>query len=39
LRAVNSRVAVQDKAANITELLERLGARADETIEAGYVEL
>lgn len=34
-----SRRDAQDKAALITELLERLGARADETIEEGYVEL
>jgi 5-methylthioadenosine/S-adenosylhomocysteine deaminase len=34
-----SRRDAQDKAAIITELLERLGARADETIEADYVEL
>ncbi|HEX2344634.1 MAG TPA: hypothetical protein VHI98_29465 [Vicinamibacterales bacterium] len=29
----------QDKAAIITEPVERLGARADETIDLGYVEL
>ena len=29
----------QDKAAIITDLLERLGARPDETIEEDYVEL
>jgi 5-methylthioadenosine/S-adenosylhomocysteine deaminase len=34
-----SRRDAQDKAAIITELLERLGARSDETIEADYVEL
>jgi 5-methylthioadenosine/S-adenosylhomocysteine deaminase len=34
-----SRRDAQDKAAIITELLERLGARADETIEEDYVEL
>jgi 5-methylthioadenosine/S-adenosylhomocysteine deaminase len=34
-----SRRDAQDKAAIITELLEQLGARADETIEADYVEL
>ena len=34
-----SRRDAQDKAAIITELLERLGARPDDTIEAGYVEL
>jgi 5-methylthioadenosine/S-adenosylhomocysteine deaminase len=34
-----SRRDAQDKAAIITELLERLGARPDETIEEHYVEL
>jgi 5-methylthioadenosine/S-adenosylhomocysteine deaminase len=34
-----SRRDAQDKAAIITELLERLGARPDETIEEEYVEL
>jgi 5-methylthioadenosine/S-adenosylhomocysteine deaminase len=34
-----SRRDAQDKAAIITELLERLGARPDETIEEDYVEL
>jgi 5-methylthioadenosine/S-adenosylhomocysteine deaminase len=34
-----SRRDAQDKAAIITELLERLGARPDEAIEEGYVEL
>jgi 5-methylthioadenosine/S-adenosylhomocysteine deaminase len=34
-----SRRDAQDKAAIITELLARLGARPDETIEADYVEL
>jgi 5-methylthioadenosine/S-adenosylhomocysteine deaminase len=34
-----SRRDAQDKAAIITELLERLGARPDRTIEEGYVEL
>ena len=34
-----SRRDAQDKAAVITQLLERLGARRDETIEADYVEL
>jgi 5-methylthioadenosine/S-adenosylhomocysteine deaminase len=34
-----SRHDAQDKAAIIMELLERLGARSDETIEEGYVEL
>ena len=34
-----SRRDAQDKAAIITELLQRLGARADEAIEEGYVEL
>jgi 5-methylthioadenosine/S-adenosylhomocysteine deaminase len=34
-----SRRDAQDKAAVITELLERLGARSDETIETDYVEL
>ena len=34
-----SRRDAQDKAAIITELLERLGARSDETIEEDYVEL
>jgi 5-methylthioadenosine/S-adenosylhomocysteine deaminase len=34
-----SRRDAQDKAALITELLTLLGARADETIEEGYVEL
>jgi 5-methylthioadenosine/S-adenosylhomocysteine deaminase len=34
-----SRRDAQDKAAVIMELLERLGARSDETIEADYVEL
>jgi 5-methylthioadenosine/S-adenosylhomocysteine deaminase len=34
-----SRRDAQDKAAIITELLERLGARAEETIEADYVDL
>ncbi len=34
-----SRRDAQDKAMIITELLERLGARSDQTIEADYVEL
>jgi 5-methylthioadenosine/S-adenosylhomocysteine deaminase len=34
-----SRHDAQDKAAIITDLLERLGARSDETIEEDYVEL
>ena len=34
-----SRRDAQDKAAIITELLERLGARPDETIDVDYVEL
>ena len=34
-----SRRDAQDKAAIITELLERLGARPDDTIEEDYVEL
>jgi len=34
-----SRRDAEDKAAVITELLERLGARSDETIEADYVDL
>jgi 5-methylthioadenosine/S-adenosylhomocysteine deaminase len=34
-----SRRDAQDKAAIITDLLERLGARPDETIEEDYVEL
>jgi 5-methylthioadenosine/S-adenosylhomocysteine deaminase len=34
-----SRRDAQDKAAIITELLERLGARSDETVEEDYVEL
>ena len=34
-----SRRDAEDKAAVITELLERLGARPDDTIEADYVEL
>jgi 5-methylthioadenosine/S-adenosylhomocysteine deaminase len=34
-----SRRDAQDKAAIIVELLERLGARSDETVQADYVEL
>jgi 5-methylthioadenosine/S-adenosylhomocysteine deaminase len=34
-----SRRDAQDKATIINELLERLGARADEIVEADYVEL
>ena len=34
-----SRRDAQDKAATITDLLELLGARADEAIAEGYVEL
>jgi 5-methylthioadenosine/S-adenosylhomocysteine deaminase len=34
-----SRRDAQDKAAIIMELLKLLGARADETLEEGYVEL
>jgi 5-methylthioadenosine/S-adenosylhomocysteine deaminase len=34
-----SRHDAQDKAAVVTELLERLGARPDDAIEADYVEL
>ncbi len=34
-----SRRDAQDKAAIVTELLELLGARPDEAIEEGYVEL
>ena len=34
-----SRRDAQDKAAVVTELLQRLGAKPDETIEEGYVEL
>jgi hypothetical protein len=37
--ADRSRRDAQDKAAIIPELLERLGARPDEAIEEGYVEL
>jgi hypothetical protein len=33
-----SRRDAQDKAAVIVELLERLGARSDQTVEADYVE-